>query len=122
MIRRPPRSTLFPYTTLFRPHRHASLHSVGLRAAWSRLGALGLAQEHALSSGARRELLVGAGHRVDPERERERGPRMGIAGRRAPCPAAGRVSAGCGALQPVLLRENPRHRRAAAIRVLARAE
>src|SRR3712207_8958703 len=24
MIRRPPRSTLFPYTTLFRSHRHAS--------------------------------------------------------------------------------------------------
>src|SRR3712207_8287366 len=25
MIRRPPRSTLFPYTTLFRSHRHAGL-------------------------------------------------------------------------------------------------
>src|ERR1022692_5103753 len=25
MIRRPPRSTLFPYTTLFRSHRHARL-------------------------------------------------------------------------------------------------
>src|SRR2546426_11465413 len=25
MIRRPPRSTLFPYTTLFRSHRHAVL-------------------------------------------------------------------------------------------------
>src|SRR3712207_7890585 len=25
MIRRPPRSTLFPYTTLFRSHRHAFL-------------------------------------------------------------------------------------------------
>src|SRR3712207_8591723 len=24
MIRRPPRSTLFPYTTLFRSHRHAA--------------------------------------------------------------------------------------------------
>src|SRR2546425_13329102 len=26
MIRRPPRSTLFPYTTLFRSHRHDELH------------------------------------------------------------------------------------------------
>src|SRR2546422_7911016 len=25
MIRRPPRSTLFPYTTLFRSHRHGSI-------------------------------------------------------------------------------------------------
>src|SRR5256885_12291918 len=28
MIRRPPRSTLFPYTTLFRSHRSAHIHSV----------------------------------------------------------------------------------------------
>src|SRR2546430_9490632 len=27
MIRRPPRSTLFPYTTLFRSHRNASHHA-----------------------------------------------------------------------------------------------
>src|SRR2546422_4033808 len=39
MIRRPPRSTLFPYTTLFRSHRHAvgggrGVHDVpGPRAA-----------------------------------------------------------------------------------------
>src|SRR5438067_3705690 len=26
MVRRPPRSTLFPYTTLFRSHRRDSLH------------------------------------------------------------------------------------------------
>src|SRR5258706_1302435 len=32
MIRRPPRSTLFPYTTLFRSH-HASLFLLGCRAA-----------------------------------------------------------------------------------------
>src|SRR3712207_7357011 len=30
MIRRPPRSTLFPYTTLFRSHRHWSVHAVPL--------------------------------------------------------------------------------------------
>src|SRR3989442_9332413 len=36
MIRRPPRSTLFPYTTLFRSHQHArrpvtASHDIGLR-------------------------------------------------------------------------------------------
>src|SRR3712207_6972806 len=29
MIRRPPRSTLFPYTTLFRSHSDAAVHVVG---------------------------------------------------------------------------------------------
>src|SRR2546427_3152809 len=29
MIRRPPRSTLFPYTTLFRSHRTAPAHGAG---------------------------------------------------------------------------------------------
>src|SRR5260370_29948144 len=29
MIRRPPRSTLFPYTTLFRSHRSAGLYQEG---------------------------------------------------------------------------------------------
>src|SRR5260221_5177475 len=29
MIRRPPRSTLFPYTTLFRSHRHHGIHHHG---------------------------------------------------------------------------------------------
>src|SRR2546427_2480907 len=29
MIRRPPRSTLFPYTTLFRSGRHAAEHRIG---------------------------------------------------------------------------------------------
>src|SRR2546427_6425000 len=30
MIRRPPRSTLFPYTTLFRSHHAAALDAVGI--------------------------------------------------------------------------------------------
>src|SRR2546425_8569891 len=33
MIRRPPRSTLFPYTTLFRSRRTAGLDSASLRRA-----------------------------------------------------------------------------------------
>src|SRR5438067_4166397 len=35
MIRRPPRSTLFPYTTLFRSRRaHGAIVAVGQRLAW----------------------------------------------------------------------------------------
>src|SRR5256885_16744046 len=33
MIRRPPRSTLFPYTTLFRSHRAAEVHAHRVSAA-----------------------------------------------------------------------------------------
>src|SRR5690606_41457692 len=36
-IRRPPRAAPFPYTTLFRSHRHAAVHGVQLR--WRRLTA-----------------------------------------------------------------------------------
>src|ERR1035438_10849212 len=34
MIRRPPRSTLFPYTTLFRSHHEQPGHEVCLDTAW----------------------------------------------------------------------------------------
>src|SRR5260370_15092342 len=46
MIRRPPRSTLFPYTTLFRSHLLAAvdvLHKLGNAAGIAKLGPLGLA-------------------------------------------------------------------------------
>src|SRR3712207_8124886 len=36
MIRRPPRSTLFPYTTLFRSHRHVVIPLEGLHGAIGR--------------------------------------------------------------------------------------
>src|SRR3712207_7960652 len=41
MIRRPPRSTLFPYTTLFRSRLHLDLVSPDQPAAVERAGALG---------------------------------------------------------------------------------
>src|SRR2546428_7500589 len=34
MIRRPPRSTLFPYTTLFRSHRRADQASQNIHLIW----------------------------------------------------------------------------------------
>src|SRR5690349_22496541 len=71
MIRRPPRSTLFPYTTLFRsqdpravrpPHRHLP---GGLAAAGRRLhrhprpaaGALARSEEHTSELQSRRDLV-----------------------------------------------------------------
>src|SRR3712207_8011320 len=41
MIRRPPRSTLFPYTTLFRSLVVWSLNIVGTRASGSKLSSVG---------------------------------------------------------------------------------
>src|SRR2546430_12682390 len=50
MIRRPPRSTLFPYTTLFRswaiPMRRCALASNGLRARALRNSATARSEEH----------------------------------------------------------------------------
>src|SRR3989449_11205424 len=51
MIRRPPRSTLFPYTTLFRSHRH---HVARLRGGRARRGGRRI-------SGARAALRRAAG-------------------------------------------------------------
>src|SRR2546430_13377997 len=49
MIRRPPRSTLFPYTTLFRSHRAGKLLGV-LRARLGRLLVLGSGRERLVRS------------------------------------------------------------------------
>src|SRR5258706_10696496 len=50
MIRRPPRSTLFPYTTLFRSNRKAAMADAGLTSvdAWIGTGGLAVArsEEH----------------------------------------------------------------------------
>src|SRR6266496_5909912 len=54
MIRRPPRSTLFPYTTLFRsPARHCGLASAA-RRAWRRDGR---SEEHTSELQSRRDLV-----------------------------------------------------------------
>src|SRR5437588_12170517 len=46
MIRRPPRSTLFPYTTLFRSHRRASSRWCRRRQASSRFAVWSRSEEH----------------------------------------------------------------------------
>src|SRR5256885_4713936 len=54
MIRRPPRSTLFPYTTLFRSHRRCTVGRLGRgtgshhppRSAWTRLALALRSEEH----------------------------------------------------------------------------
>src|SRR3712207_7951147 len=72
MIRRPPRSTLFPYTTLFRSHRvegaprdHPRLRADpgGARAA------RGGARPRALPARARRRIVVARGPRADGRSE-----------------------------------------------------
>src|SRR2546426_3812269 len=57
MIRRPPRSTLFPYTTLFRSREQEPLRQATNERA-RRRGAevfLGRADDHQVESGARRD-------------------------------------------------------------------
>src|SRR2546430_3433912 len=62
MIRRPPRSTLFPYTTLFRSH-HA-WHALPPQSADVRTKAYALAASNSDSSARRdRSAVIGAGDR-----------------------------------------------------------
>src|SRR2546430_13231387 len=70
MIRRPPRSTLFPYTTLFRSRHHAALALVILALVQERLAGPELAEEHRHEDrliGVRRVAVVG-----DADRARRR--------------------------------------------------
>src|SRR2546425_5184382 len=46
MIRRPPRSTLFPYTTLFRSRLHASLNTPGALDLAIAIRAVGAGEVH----------------------------------------------------------------------------
>src|SRR5256885_10782047 len=67
MIRRPPRSTLFPYTTLFRSHVLVQAAGVRTRVRTERaVGLRGSALQHVEAVGAVpvRVARVGAGHGV----------------------------------------------------------
>src|SRR5258708_20647698 len=46
MIRRPPRSTLFPYTTLFRSHSHALAFQPGISGRIVRMDGPNRSQKH----------------------------------------------------------------------------
>src|SRR5690349_24078563 len=59
MIRRPPRSTLFPYTTLFRSRRRSPARTAPSRCARaaSRCGAGARSEEHTSELQSRRDLV-----------------------------------------------------------------
>src|SRR3989441_10749605 len=74
MIRRPPRSTLFPYTTLFRSAQSRGLHDSHL---FARLARGGPSPTTCCGSHAHRELrarFTGLSERVGEPRARERAP------------------------------------------------
>src|SRR3712207_9267104 len=71
MIRRPPRSTLFPYTTLFRSLRHAPLRGGGGRREVAR-GARGGRHRGARGVGS----LPAVGNGWDVQGVARRGPRI----------------------------------------------
>src|SRR5258708_31085884 len=68
MIRRPPRSTLFPYTTLFRSRRRLHTSGVSGRAAFLRLSAGKLRRPTLIPHPA--SLCIGANLRRANERQR----------------------------------------------------
>src|SRR3712207_7630143 len=68
MIRRPPRSTLFPYTTLFRSHGPAERQAVVLVAHVG--DKVGQTRDRARDR-ARRQRAAGAGHRRSEEHTSE---------------------------------------------------
>src|SRR5258708_24374063 len=59
MIRRPPRSTLFPYTTLFR-----SVEDVVLRSEVEVVGIGGRAEERAAPAGDRKSTRLNSSHQI----------------------------------------------------------
>src|SRR2546430_8414676 len=61
MIRRPPRSTLFPYTTLFRSHRRDDL---GHERRLARGAERAVEVDHVQALSSARRPLRGHGHRV----------------------------------------------------------
>src|SRR2546426_8794669 len=74
MIRRPPRSTLFPYTTLFRSASGVDL----VRRNLPPRGARDRARPGRVRSDARRRLLAGEGRRHRQEAEPGRGLPLGL--------------------------------------------
>src|SRR5689334_23783931 len=75
MIRRPPRSTLFPYTTLFRSHhdcRPAPVLLAGHADAGGRRPVQGARECIGATRGRRRVDLLARQHRAQPDRKSTR--------------------------------------------------
>src|SRR6266540_6349950 len=89
MIRRPPRSTLFPYTTLFRSDRHAD--AVGLAAAFEYLGLEALLGREGVEGARGRDGLSVGAVRAGGHHEVLRRPQRPVA---SPHPAALAVPTG----------------------------
>src|SRR5256885_7203253 len=64
MIRRPPRSTLFPYTTLFRSARRAHAHAVAARRLAGAAGAGAHGGAGAAALGDRKSTRLNSSHLV----------------------------------------------------------
>src|SRR3989442_4476824 len=68
MIRRPPRSTLFPYTTLFRSHRQCSSdgqprrHGLAAATSWNRAGKSPTPLARAIGVGDRKSTRLNSSH------------------------------------------------------------
>src|SRR3712207_8104783 len=65
MIRRPPRSTLFPYTTLFRSVRRVEGHEIGKRPSAGKQATHSLVGEHALDEVVAQPRIVQAAFLLD---------------------------------------------------------
>src|SRR3989449_2311410 len=76
MIRRPPRSTLFPYTTLFRSPRAFGLQERPARAGVGGVGELAVFS--AIAAGLHGVEDVAVGHLAAVHVDRDRGSRIGI--------------------------------------------
>src|SRR5438874_5231696 len=93
MIRRPPRSTLFPYTTLFRSRSASPGPRPGLRGCGRRYGrapARPRSEEHTSELQSRRDLVC----RLLLEKKKK--PRLGwVRPHRGPCPAGAPCRSAC---------------------------
>src|SRR2546422_6230031 len=100
MIRRPPRSTLFPYTTLFRSRDHArgvAAPGGGEGRSESKLdgGVLGLLRSEEHTSELQSRLHLVCRLLLEKKKERGSGRKRQPSGRKTAPPAAGSATKSC---------------------------
>src|SRR5260221_6085940 len=91
MIRRPPRSTLFPYTTLFRSQGAAGMGSIGMHrrqpvAVTGKAGKAHRSEEHTSELQSHSDIVC----RLLLEKKKQTAPRSRHHGTSPSCPSAGR--------------------------------